>query len=386
MTDGSMGRQGQGKVNLDYFNYGDCDTSDAILGSTKVYLYDGSPVILRHQLSPDSIFASWSILNDGFSSIHDFKMVIDQVPPIFSHVDSVTATYQKVQSQQLITSDSMLALEKTWWAPRNAGDSCNFVIQQMRIFPYKGTAVAYLTIGEAIDWDIPSDTASLNTGGFDASRNLVYQRGWDKPVDPTQCQPNNGRYGGMAMLGHYTMSQFNVDPLVNGTDLYGGYTASNATYVYPTGAFVPRELYDNMQNPGFTADGTVEDQHSVLTYENNYTLPANDTLVIYTVVASVKNGTLTDLQTTIDKARKWYSSHVRNIYSCCTTPTRGDLNGDGSVDIGDLTCIIDYEFTGSMCFTCFAEADVDGSGSIDISDLSVLIDFLFHGITLPPCV
>ncbi|HVP06238.1 MAG TPA: dockerin type I domain-containing protein [Candidatus Acidoferrum sp.] len=384
---GNIGSQGREKVNLDYFNFGDCDTVDSLLGNTKVYLYDGSPVILRHQLSPDSIFASWSIFNNGFSSPYEFKKVTDQSAPIFGHSNTITSSYQKVQSDELITPDSLLTVEKTWWAPRNSGDSCNFVIQQMRLFPYKGTAVSGLTIGEAIDWDIPSDTAALNTGGFDAGRNLVYQRGWDKPVDPTQCQPNSARFGGMAMLGYHTQALYHVDACANNTSMWGGYTAPNETYVYPTGGFVPRELWNNMQSPGFSAPSQVKDYHSVLTFTNNYTLPANETLTVYVALASVKNGTATDLRTAIDKAKRWARNHaIVGCPSCCTAPTTGDLNGDGTVDIQDISCLVDNLFIGlEPCWTCFAEADVDKSGSIDISDLQSLIDYLFNGIALPTC-
>ncbi len=384
---GNMGNFGRGKVNLDYFLYGDCDTSDAILGKSDVYLFDGSPVILRHQATPDSIFLTYSMYSNFINGPYSFNGVVDNVPPIFGHSDTITSQYQKVTSAQCVTTDSLVAMEQTWWTPRNAGDSCNFILQQMRVFPYKGTAVSGLTIGEAIDWDIPTDTASVNTCGFDASRNLVYQRGWDKTVDPTQCQRNDHRFGGMALVGWYTMAQHHADTCGLNTDIYGGYTASNAAFVYPTGSFVPRELYDNMQNPGFMADGVAEDQHSVLTYTNNYTLGATDTLMFFTALASVKNGTLADLQVTMDRAKRWLLNRgFIGCPPCCTAPTTGDLNGDGTVDVEDLSRFIDCVILMmGPCWTCFQEADVDKSGSIDISDLSGLIDFLFNGLALPSC-
>ncbi len=72
--------------------------------------------------------------------------------------------------------------------------------------------------------------------------------------------------------------------------------------------------------------------------------------------------------------------------SCCTSPTRGDVDASGSVDISDLSIYVDYLFYGiRFPANCFQEEDVDASGAIDISDLQILIDFLFSGVHLPPC-
>ncbi len=72
--------------------------------------------------------------------------------------------------------------------------------------------------------------------------------------------------------------------------------------------------------------------------------------------------------------------------NCCTSPTRGDADASGSVDISDLSIFVDFLFYGlGFPADCFQEEDVDASGAIDISDLQVLIDFLFSGVHLPPC-
>jgi hypothetical protein len=70
---------------------------------------------------------------------------------------------------------------------------------------------------------------------------------------------------------------------------------------------------------------------------------------------------------------------------CCTSPNRGDIDASGSVDISDLSLMVDYLFfTGSLS-QCPEENDLDSTGSTDISDLSLLIDFLFFNATLPQC-
>jgi uncharacterized protein (TIGR02145 family) len=71
---------------------------------------------------------------------------------------------------------------------------------------------------------------------------------------------------------------------------------------------------------------------------------------------------------------------------CCTARTSGDVDASGSVDISDLSAMVDYIFN-SLPFpgTCFDEPDVDKTGSVDISDLQAIIDFLFNSIALPSC-
>ena len=70
--------------------------------------------------------------------------------------------------------------------------------------------------------------------------------------------------------------------------------------------------------------------------------------------------------------------------NCCDL--RGDINNDGSVDIGDLTYLVDYLFNGGPPPPCLDEADVNGDGSVDISDLTYMVDYFFGGGPAPvPC-
>ncbi len=52
---------------------------------------------------------------------------------------------------------------------------------------------------------------------------------------------------------------------------------------------------------------------------------------------------------------------------------RGDVNGDGNVDIQDVTVLIDLLLGGA---TLPAAADCNEDGSINISDVTALIDML----------
>ncbi|MDZ4724456.1 MAG: galactose oxidase-like domain-containing protein [candidate division Zixibacteria bacterium] len=73
--------------------------------------------------------------------------------------------------------------------------------------------------------------------------------------------------------------------------------------------------------------------------------------------------------------------------ACCIGST-GNLDGDigDTVDISDLTMMIDRLFISLAPLSCPAEANTDGTGNIDVSDLTALIDFLFISLQpLPTC-
>ena len=50
----------------------------------------------------------------------------------------------------------------------------------------------------------------------------------------------------------------------------------------------------------------------------------------------------------------------------------GDVNGDGSVNIGDINVVIDVILSGGF----IAAADVNGDGSVNISDINYLIGLI----------
>ena len=57
-----------------------------------------------------------------------------------------------------------------------------------------------------------------------------------------------------------------------------------------------------------------------------------------------------------------------------TAPIPGDVDGDGSVNIADVTALIDI-----LLNAIDASADVDGDGAVNIGDVTTLIDMLLNG-------
>ncbi|MFQ5499585.1 MAG: hypothetical protein ACE5FH_07925 [Candidatus Zixiibacteriota bacterium] len=376
---GNMGKQGAGKVNMDYVDIGgDCDTN------ATVYLYDGSPVIGWIEGGVDTQF-NWSIFGSSYLDTNGF------IPISHMRMDTCDA---EIFRARFITRDTALCIEKYWFAPYDP-DSDIFIIQCLKIYHYPATPqpAKVVTIGEAWDWDIPADTGVDNASGFDPVKNLIWQQGGEyNQDDTTECQENDARFGGVRFIKSVEADGSEA------TFPYGAYTLDNATYVYPNDGFSETELYDNMINkPGWTTfssthpDSQLVDLHMVMTYSAEKTLNYGDTLTYYLALVTQENGTEADFKTASDMAVAWYNGHV--AYNVCTNGddccdgygTRGDVNSDGSEL--DITCVVDFLFGSGCTMPCPDDADVNGDGAVaDIVDLTFIVDWLF-GVPpiLVPC-
>ncbi|NOY88143.1 MAG: hypothetical protein GXO93_01980 [FCB group bacterium] len=396
-TNGNFGHEGNGNrggANMDYKNSGDCDTT------ADTYLYDGSPLVGWITGAGDTLF-NWSIFGKGYIDSTGFMPIGGDAAT--SACDPAFTVYQ---SGTFVTHDSTIGLRKIWIAPQDV-DSCDFIIQALQVWSYDGQAHNGLTIGEATDWDIPTDSGSENVSGFDAASNLIYQQGveWDPtvPVDSTpdcsiidcpfdyhNCTLSDTRFGGMAFIKSY----------LNGTEHqtvpYSAYTARNDSLVYPNSGFVPSQLYDNMHQSGFVASDASTDLHAVMCYEPNFNLGATDVYTVYTVLTTVQSGTVTDLIDNVAQAKAWFTGHgfpgviadndgngLVDICESCCVGDRGDANGDGSVNANDVLFMINFAFKGGPAPTCMDEADVNGDSSVNANDVLYLINFAFKGGPAP---
>ena len=362
---GSYGGQGAGKVNMDFFNSGDCDTVDSIPGETDVYLYDGSPVICWPD--GDSVRCNWSIFGNHYSSDNVFL-------PVSQEPTADSGDFYYYQST-FTTRDAGIGVQQSWYAPKDQPDSCQFLIHRWRVFSNDEQTHTNVAIGEAIDWDIPSDTASRNNSGFNTWDRLVYQSGSEyNDDDNVECMDNDDRFGGISLV--HIVGENGAYP---SEDLYGAYSADNATQVYPYGGLVDDSVWHYIgQNEGYVmSDSTNADLHSVITYRFGHTLAPGDTLDIMAVLATSRGG-LGDFFATVEAGHEWVYNHIGPTWTTCCVGKTGniDCSGDDAMDISDLVYLVDYMFTGGpLC--CFEEADVNCDGQIDISDLVDIVDCMF---------
>jgi hypothetical protein len=346
---GNFARMGTQNVTLDYGNQGDCAT---------VYVFDGTPVLTRYTGS--SYLADFNLFNRN-----SFKQPLDGNPtePVVDAGD-----YEIFKTGTFVTDDEGIALEKEWYAPKHA-DSCQFMIQCLRVYSWDGATHTGLALGEAMDLDIPSGSGANNTGGVDLSAKLIYQRGVG-----IGCQNNENRYGGISLLGAATITDDCVDTSLQP---FGAYTTLNSVYLWPTGTFVPQQLYNNMQQPGLNADLREADQHTVMTFFNSLTVAPAETLSVYSIITTVRDGSAADLADNIYKARQWFADHIRPV--CSGSFANGDieihLNG------GD-----DVAYTGQVNTVEFWVRNGDALDSMSIAfeysvgrDYAVKSDYGSHG-------
>ena len=389
-TDGNVGHNygdssgvAVGKVNLDYFGGIDCDTGANSRGDNRIYLGDGSPIIVRKP-TPTTYRGSWSAYSADLSTPNGFKPMTGA--GYAPHGFFSTGSYEGFNSGTFLTVDSLVKLECTWWAPKHA-DSCNFVVQRTRVFPATiGNAVTNLQIGQIIDFDIPTDSGtSNNVAGTDPTRRLVWLRGFQSTDTVTDCFDNSKRYGGMALLNWFMKNKACSDAL------YGGAAIANDAYVY--GGVSPDSMSKVMHVAGYYAESRVTDQSLLLTVQDGatgYTLPANDTLTFFTAMATVRtsantNAGLDSLKRAIDKAKNFMKTNIGVCASCCSGVT-GNVNMTGIVDLSDLSALVSYLTGGGYVLPCVAEANVNNTGIVDLSDLSALVSYLTGGgYVLPNC-
>jgi len=376
---GNFARQGTPGVTLDYYDQGDC---------APVYAYDGTPVIVR--------FTGSEYRVDHFvHGNNTFLRPLDGNPiqPVTSFGD-----YEFYSTGTFVTGDGSIAVEKTYYAPQNP-DSSGFVIQRLKVYSWDGGTHENVALGEAIDWDIPSSSGANNVGGASSTAKLIYQQGQGSGCDGTV--DNTRRFGGQSLIGTAYSNATCVDTSAVPVNAH---TRLNAVDIWPTGGFVPEDLYNLMQQSGYHPNASSNDQYSLMTFVNGQTIGPDDTVYVYSTLTSVYSGTADDIAANARTAKAWFIGHVRpacgGTTSCCEGRV-GDANGQAGDEptISDISVLIDAKFITGTCdgrVACLAEGDVNQSGGIDptcddisISDISVLIDYLFitgPTLGLPDCL
>jgi len=73
------------------------------------------------------------------------------------------------------------------------------------------------------------------------------------------------------------------------------------------------------------------------------------------------------------------------VYTSEASFVRGDANGDGAVDVSDISYLINYLFLGTSPPEPLGAGDATGDGMVDIADVLFLINYLFLGGSPPSC-
>ena len=95
----------------------------------------------------------------------------------------------------------------------------------------------------------------------------------------------------------------------------------------------------------------------------------------------VWEGSASEVAFEVTKQARFYTITVTLAGNTEPEFARGDVNHDGSVDIADVTALIDYLLNGVE--EAPVEADVNGDNGVDIADVTDLIDRLLNGAGEP---
>lgn len=96
------------------------------------------------------------------------------------------------------------------------------------------------------------------------------------------------------------------------------------------------------------------------------------------VLDNVNEGNvITDAQVLTAKRKNWVCQRwTGSTWAIIDVSMPGDVDGNGTVNIADVTTLIDILLSGG---TAPANADVDGDGIVNIADVTALIDMLLSG-------
>jgi hypothetical protein len=234
-------------------------------------------------------------------------------------------------------------------------------------------------IGMAWDIDCPYDTSYIesarNEGGYDATNQIAYLRGWDY----TGAHPQyNDYYAGIA-LANCNMPDESTVP-------YGAQVIKNNMYLYPTTpwGWKDGQLYQLAATPGpnIQDPDSMLDRSIVLTAQKIDAGTDANRNAYFTVVHAIAPGGggrgLADLQEYVDSARV--------ITNRMTQELCGDVNDDGIVNVGDVVYVVGYLYKSGPVPICPASrGDVNNDGIINVGDVVYLVGYLYKGGPAPVC-
>ena len=101
---------------------------------------------------------------------------------------------------------------------------------------------------------------------------------------------------------------------------------------------------------------------------------------LFVIYDSEENNSMTADQIATARNKYWLPKrYTTSGWMDLTASLRGDVNGDGSVNISDVTTLIDYLLSGNASGVNLTAADCNQDSLVNISDVTALIDYLLSG-------
>jgi PKD repeat protein len=382
---GEIGLAAEGQVNLDFVESGyECGTRER----DAIYLVSGSPYVINADAFGTNASLTTSYAKTGFAADHTFQPYAP-----FGTMSSGMASsgdYDSVYSGGFVTRDTTVALERTFYAPRDNDNENSFVVVVTKVYSADGQTHDNVSIGSVSDWDIPSDSVTMNTAGYPTAAAFVYARGTDT-VGSISCQQNANRFATEAFITQYTHDDLQADPCYDNTVRFGNFAyhqeliedtnlARDGTTPIAPPQPDGQAWWDEIDgHPGTYGESSPQDLAVFLSYAHNVVLSALDTLYYVSAYTSVLNGTESDLENQVDYAHDWYWDHFR-VPGCLTSGYCGDVNltaqtsgyNFSCLSIGDISALIDHLYLTRDPLQNEYVADCDGVPGIDNADIMAL--------------
>jgi len=248
------------------------------------------------------------------------------------------------QSYRIATVDGRIQGAVTYSYDTENSANCDFIVIDYTLYNSCDTALNILT-GLAADFDI--DNAGANQVDFDESRNMIFMR-----------NSADTRAVGMALLSGTAR---NLRGLYNPSLIYGG-------------AFTDAVAYSEMFSSNNVSGNYSDDWSALLTFGDAVIGPG-DTLQ-YRVAMLYSNNGSASIDDIADRAADWIASQG---YTC------GDVDNGGSVNLLDITYLINYLYKSGPSPAPFQAADVNNSGGVNLLDITYLINYLYKSGPLLIC-
>jgi hypothetical protein len=395
---GNMGESGNlqvGGLNMNFQD--DCDTTcnnpSCSNDNASIYLYDASPFVAYIKGGDTAVEYS---MYDYYVKGEPTKWMTGEffMPQQGLYLDQLSyPDYVYAHSGRFVTSDSSIAVEVEYYAPKQT-EHANFIVVRDKFYKVSGDPfpINNVYLGTLMDWDIPSDFGVRNGSDYDPTKKLMYCYGAEYGPDliaNNDCVLADQRQGGLAYYAGYKL------PLGDSIgDPKAMWTENNAIYVYPENDFVPGQMYKLFVNKnGYSTweppspESLYTDLHMVCVY-GKWNFGLGDTLIFCNIIASEYNGGDSALKVTIDDARAWITDHPGifprpPVQPCDCRP--GDPNNNNVINILDITYLINFVYKGGPAPVPYAlcSGDPNGNCVINILDITYLINYVYKGGPAP---